>query len=51
MTPREKVVHHLEVMAQRNGMTKEKAKEHLLRHFRGVLTALGDLVEEELKTT
>lgn len=49
MTAIEKVLHHLTVMQQRDRMTPAQAREHFLRHYRGVLTSLGQLVEAELK--
>ena len=41
----EKFRHHLRVMVQK--LPKED-RPHFVRHFRGMLSALVDLVEEEL---
>jgi hypothetical protein len=42
MTEEEKVIHHVTEMVSR--LTDDQ-REHFLRHFKGVLTALGGLTE------
>lgn len=44
----DKIETHAAVLAQHHRMTKEEG-EHFIRHFKGILHGVGELVEERVK--
>lgn len=48
MAPTEKIEHHVRVMLGSRKVTGQEA-DHLVRHLRGILSGVGDAIEQEIR--